>query len=112
MSAPSPPVPPPSAVAQITDRITRLSDHLSKNGHDKFSKRALQLLTSRRRRLLQYMVRTDYANYRLVISELGLRPIAIIGTRHTPKMRSESHEKINERNAKIKNRTSRGGMGH
>jgi ribosomal protein S15 len=118
---PSHPAPPPSthpkiphlsAVAQLTDRIARLSDHLAKNGHDKFCKRALQLLTSRRRRLLQYMVATDYANYRLVVSELGLRPIAVIGSRHTPKMRSETHSKINERNKKIKHRTSRGGMGH
>ena len=99
-------------MALLTSRITLHSAHLARNKHDTTSKRALQILVSRRRRLLQYMVRTDYANYRVVVKELGLRPIPVIGSRHTPKVRAETHKKINERNHRLKNRSSRGALGH
>ncbi len=112
-SAPSLTAPSPSPpVAQLTERILRLSAHLSVSKHDAYSKRALQILNSRRRRLLQYMVRTDFNNYRLVVAELALRPIPVFGSRHTPKVRAETHKKINERNHRLKNRSSRGDRGH
>lgn len=92
--------------------MSRLSAHLASNSHDSYAKRSLQMLTSRRRRLLQYMVRRDFANYRLLVRELGLRPTPVFGSRHTPKVRAETHKKINARNSRLKNRTSRGHLGH
>lgn len=96
----------------ITDSINRLSVHLQRNKKDNHNKRHLQILTSRRRRLLQYMIRNDYQNYRLVIKEFGLRPIPIFGSKHALKTRTRTHKQINERNKRLKNRNSRGGKGH
>ncbi len=106
------PTPQSFAVATLTERINRLTAHLAKNKHDTHCKRQLLLLSSRRRRLLQYMVRKDYHSYRLMVNELALRPVPVIGSKHVPKVRVESHKQIIERNKRLKNRTSRGDRGH
>jgi small subunit ribosomal protein S15 len=41
--------------------------------HDHHSRRGLLLLVGRRRRLLQYLARTDINRYRALIEKLGLR---------------------------------------
>ena len=41
--------------------------------HDHHSRRGLLLLVGRRRRLLQYLARTDIERYRALIAKLGLR---------------------------------------
>ena len=41
--------------------------------HDHHSRRGLLLLVGRRRRLLQYLSRTDIERYRALIGKLGLR---------------------------------------
>jgi small subunit ribosomal protein S15 len=108
-------LPPPSplpAVAMMTDSINRLSTHQGANKHDKAVSRSLQILSSRRRRLLQYMQRTDFEAYAMVLKELGLRPVPLYTSRHTPKVRAETHKQINERNSRLKKRTSRGDRGH
>jgi small subunit ribosomal protein S15 len=99
-------------VGMLTDTISRLSAHLASNKHDTHCKRQLQIFTSRRRKLLQYMIRTDYQGYRLVVRELGLRPMAVVASRHPPKQRAETHQALNERNSRLKNRRSRGHLGH
>jgi len=99
-------------VAALTDRIERLSGHLCKNKKDTHSKRALLILSSRRRRMLEYMVRRDYQNYRVVTKELNIRPIPVLNPQHQPKQRSETHADIIARNARLKNRTGRGSLGH
>ena len=96
----------------LTTRLTQLALHASKNGHDMAVKRRLQVLSSRRRKLLQYMMRSDYANYRLVVSELALRSIPIVGSRHVPKVRPESHKKVNARSATKRKGGTRGHLGH
>ncbi len=100
------------AVAVLTDRINRISSHLARNKHDTHSKRQLILLASRRRRVLQYMIRKDFHSYRVLLSPLGIRPLPLIGSRHPPKVRKESHKQINAKNKRLKNRTSRGDKGH
>ncbi len=102
----------PPPVTMLTSRITQLTLHLSKNRHDQAVKRRLQILASRRRRLLQYMTRVDYANYRTVVRELALRPVPVVGSRHPPKVRKESHAKINARSATKRKGGSRGHLGH
>lgn len=64
---------PEAQVAMLTKRITDLTEHLKKHKHDHHSRRGLLLLVGRRRRLLQYLAKTDIARYRSLIERLGLR---------------------------------------
>jgi len=59
--------------AQLTRRISGLTEHLKVHKHDHHSRRGLLLLVGRRRRLLQYLARTDISRYRALIERLGLR---------------------------------------
>lgn len=96
----------------LTERIQRLAAHQSTNKQDTTVPRSLQIMTSRRKKLMQYMQRTNFDLYRLVLGELGLRPVPLKGPRHPPKVRAETHKQINERNKRLKKRTSRGDRGH
>jgi len=58
------------------------------------------------------MIQKDFNNYRIVVRELGLRPLPIVPPRHPPKVRTETHAKINERNSRVASRSSRGSKGH
>lgn len=60
-------------VAMLTRRIADLTEHLKMHKHDHHSRRGLLLLVGRRRRLLNYLARTDIARYRSLIERLGLR---------------------------------------
>ena len=60
-------------VALLTRRINDLTEHLKVHKHDHHSRRGLLLLVGRRRRLLQYLSRTDIERYRALIGKLGLR---------------------------------------
>ena len=60
-------------VALLTERINQLTSHLRAHGKDHHSRRGLLMLVGRRRRLLNYMQRSDLDGYRELIKELGLR---------------------------------------
>jgi small subunit ribosomal protein S15 len=60
-------------VALLTKRIADLTAHLRVHKHDHHSRRGLLLLVGRRRRLLNYLQRTDINRYRSLIERLGLR---------------------------------------
>jgi small subunit ribosomal protein S15 len=60
-------------VAMLTKRISDLTEHLKKHKHDHHSRRGLLLLVGRRRRLLNYLAKTDITRYRSLIERLGLR---------------------------------------
>ena len=60
-------------VAILTDRINGLSGHFKKHTKDHHSRRGLLILVSKRRRLLDYLRRTDNDRYRALIERLGLR---------------------------------------
>ncbi|MEU7866204.1 30S ribosomal protein S15 [Dactylosporangium sp. NPDC049140] len=60
-------------VAMLTKRIADLTEHLKQHKHDHHSRRGLLLLVGRRRRLLNYLQRSDIARYRSLIERLGLR---------------------------------------
>jgi small subunit ribosomal protein S15 len=60
-------------VAMLTKRIADLTGHLKLHKHDHHSRRGLLLLVGRRRRLLNYLQRSDIARYRSLIERLGLR---------------------------------------
>ena len=60
-------------VAVLTRRIAHLTEHLKEHKHDHHSRRGLMLLVGQRRRLLNYVAKTDINRYRLLIERLGLR---------------------------------------
>jgi small subunit ribosomal protein S15 len=60
-------------VALLTARINTLSDHFKANAKDHHSRRGLLRMVSRRRKLLDYLKRTDSDKYRSLIGQLGLR---------------------------------------
>jgi small subunit ribosomal protein S15 len=60
-------------VAILTERINYLNDHFREHKKDYHSRRGLLKMVGRRRRLLNYMKRTDVEGYRRIVQELGLR---------------------------------------
>ena len=60
-------------VAMLTQRIKDLTEHLKEHKHDHHSRRGLLILVGQRRRLLQYLQRTEISRYRSLIERLGLR---------------------------------------
>jgi small subunit ribosomal protein S15 len=60
-------------VAILTDRINYLNDHFRAHKKDHHSRRGLLKMVGKRRRLLNYMKRTDVDGYRKVVQDLGLR---------------------------------------
>ena len=57
----------------LTERINGLTEHFRTHAKDHHSRRGLLMMVSKRRRLLEYMRRTDLDGYRTLIDELGLR---------------------------------------
>ena len=60
-------------IALISQRITYLSDHFKVHEKDHHSRRGLLKLVGQRRRLLDYLKRSDVERYRKVVSSLTLR---------------------------------------
>ena len=60
-------------IALLTQRINDLTGHLREHRKDHHSRRGLLMLVGQRRRLLNYMQRSDLEGYRSLIRELGLR---------------------------------------
>ena len=60
-------------VAILTDNINYLTDHFRTHAKDHHSRRGLLKMVGRRKRLLNYLKRTDLESYRKIIADLGLR---------------------------------------
>ena len=60
-------------VALLSNRIQYLTDHFRTHKKDHHSRRGLLKLVGQRRRLLNYLKRTDVNRYKQIIDELGLR---------------------------------------
>ena len=60
-------------IALLTKRVNELTEHLRTHPKDHYSRRGLLKLVGRRRRLLDYLQRTNLEGYRALIKELGLR---------------------------------------
>ena len=60
-------------IALMTERINDLTEHLRTHTKDHHSRRGLLMLVGRRRRLLQYLQRSEVERYRAIVQELGLR---------------------------------------
>ena len=66
---------PEAQIALFSYRIAHLTEHLKSNHKDYTTQRALKMLVGKRRRLLDYLIRTDINRYRAIIAnkELGIR---------------------------------------
>jgi small subunit ribosomal protein S15 len=60
-------------VALLTDRILSLTEHLKAHQKDFASRRGLLMMVGQRRRLLDYLRRTQEPRYQKLIERLGLR---------------------------------------
>jgi len=60
-------------IALLSQRITYLTDHFKTHQKDHHSRRGLLKLVGQRRRLLDYLKRSDVERYRNVVSSLKLR---------------------------------------
>jgi small subunit ribosomal protein S15 len=60
-------------VALLSARITELTEHFKTHVKDHHSRRGLLRMVSRRRKLLDYLKRSNVEQYRALIDRLGLR---------------------------------------
>ena len=60
-------------IALLTERINGLTEHFKTHVKDFHSRRGLLVMVSQRRKLLDYLKRTDADKYRGLIEKLGLR---------------------------------------
>lgn len=60
-------------VALLSARITYLSEHLKEHRKDHHSRRGLLMMVGKRRRLLSYLEKSDFDQYKELIASLGLR---------------------------------------
>ncbi len=60
-------------IALLTEEINNLTEHLKVHIHDFHSKRGLQKMVGRRKKLLNYLKENDVVSYREVIKKLNLR---------------------------------------
>ena len=60
-------------VAMLSQRITKLSDHLQKNNHDYASRQGLLKMIGKRKRILSYIKDKDVNKYADLIKKIGIR---------------------------------------
>ena len=60
-------------IALLSNRISYLTEHFKTHAKDHHSRRGLLKLVGRRRRLLDYLKKTDLQRYRTIIDKLGIR---------------------------------------
>ena len=60
-------------IALLSARITELTEHFKTHVKDHHSRRGLLRMVSRRRKLLDYLKRSNADTYRTLIDRLGLR---------------------------------------
>jgi len=60
-------------IALLTARVKHLTEHLRENRKDYHSRRGLIAMTARRRKLLDYLKRTEFNRYTAILEKLGLR---------------------------------------
>ena len=60
-------------IALLSSRIAHLTEHLRTHRKDFHSRRGLLQMTSRRRKLLDYLKQREYSRYEAIIKKLELR---------------------------------------
>lgn len=60
-------------VALLTEKMAQLAKHLKKHAKDSDSRRGLLMMVGKRRRLLNYIKKSDPKKYEKLIKDLGLK---------------------------------------
>ena len=60
-------------IALLTERINSISEHLRRNQKDFSTQRGLMKMVGQRKRLLNYLSKTNLQGYRQLIEKLGIR---------------------------------------
>ena len=60
-------------VAMLSERISKLSNHLQGNIHDYASRQGLLKMIGKRKRLLSYIKEKNSQNYQDLIKKIGIR---------------------------------------
>ena len=60
-------------IALLSNRITYLTEHFKTHKKDHHSRRGLLKLVGQRRKLLNYLKKSDLNRYQQIIRELGIR---------------------------------------
>ena len=87
-------------VAMLSERISKLSDHLQSNIHDYASRQGLLKMIGKRKRLLSYMKIKNPQNYQDLITKIGIRGwIPLMKKKQGKKKNLTKKKKISESNA-------------
>lgn len=60
-------------IALLTQRIRDLTEHLREHQHDHHCRRGLLRLVGQRRRMMNYLRKSDIERYRAIVAKLGIR---------------------------------------
>ena len=60
-------------IALLTERINHLTDHFRTHHKDHAGRRGLLSMVAKRRGLLDYLKRVEYARYKAIIASLNIR---------------------------------------
>ena len=60
-------------VAMLSERISKLSNHLQGNIHDYASRQGLLKMIGKRKRLLSYIKDKNLKNYQELVTKIGIR---------------------------------------
>jgi len=60
-------------VAMLSEKISKLSDHLQGNIHDYASRQGLLKMIGKRKRLLSYIKSKNANNYQELVKKIGIR---------------------------------------
>ena len=60
-------------IAILSERIKQLTEHLKQHPNDDHSRLGMYKMVGKRRRLLDYLIKTDIERYRAIIAKLGIR---------------------------------------
>ena len=60
-------------IAILTEQVNVLTEHLKLNHKDHSSRLGLLKMVGKRKRLLKYLRKTDYAKFTEIVNQLGIR---------------------------------------
>ena len=60
-------------IAMLSERISKLSDHLQNNSHDYASRQGLLKMIGKRKRMLLYVKNKNVKTYLELVKKLGIR---------------------------------------
>ena len=60
-------------IALFSERIKKLTSHLKKNAKDFHSRRGLLKMVAKRRKLMEYLKKTNEKMYKATVKKLGLK---------------------------------------